>query len=73
MTRILGALLAIAAGIAIGVTEVIFAPSMLARMDAHPGLLAKNYGAGMLWAALVAVALTVGGVAALLARPRNSN
>jgi hypothetical protein len=73
MTRLFGGLIAIVAGIALGLTELIFAPSLAARMDAHPGYFAERFGTAMVWTAAISLALVGGGLAAMLVRRRNSN
>ena len=71
--RLLGGLIAISAGVALCAALVIFAPSLAERMDASPGLFAKRFGAGMLWAGLISLTLIGGGLAAIFSRSRNSN
>ena len=70
MTRALRSSIAIVAGIALGAIELVFAPSLVARMNADP-FLAKTVGAGMVWAAAVSIILVGGGIAAIFVRSRN--
>ena len=71
MNWIVGASLAIAAGVAIVGAELIFMPFLIAHMTDY--LSAKRGVAGMLWLTLFALFLVVIGIWAMFVRPRNSN
>jgi len=72
VSRLVGGLLAIGAGLALAVTELMFAPALVKRMNADPALL-ETYGAGMMWVALISLGLIGGGIAAIFLKSRNSN